>query len=304
MTYAVAGITGKVGAAVARNLLAQGRKVRAVVHDMRKAQTWIDLGCETAEADLTDADVLARAFAEVEGAFVLVPANFAPRADFPEARAAAAAIARALGSAAVPGVVALSSIGSHRPNGLGLITQTRLLEQALASFAGALSVVRPAWFFENAAWDIGPASETGVMPSFLQPLDRRFPMVATADIGRIAAMLLLDSPSGRRTVELEGPRRYSPNDIASSLGGTLGREVRAELVPRRDWDALFKAQGTVDPSARIDMLDGLNSGWIDFEMPTHSVKGEIELATVLRELVAAHRGAVPASRPPSAQEVS
>ena len=40
MTYAVAGITGKVGAAVARNLLAQGRQVRAVVRDLRKAQPW------------------------------------------------------------------------------------------------------------------------------------------------------------------------------------------------------------------------------------------------------------------------
>ena len=62
-------------------------------------------------------------------------------------------------------------------------------------------------------------------------------------------------------------------------------------MPRRDWEALFKAQGTVDPSARIDMLDGLNSGWIDFETPSCTLKGDIELATVLRELVAAHRGA-------------
>ncbi len=290
MTYAVAGITGKVGAAVARHLLAQGRQVRAVVRDLRKAQPWIDLGCETAEADLTDAAALARAFAGVDGAFVLVPANFAPSADFSEARAAAAAITRALASAAVPKVVALSSIGGQQSSGLGLITQPRLLEQALASFAGALVVLRPAWFFENAAWDIGPASETGVMPSFLQPLDRRFPMVATADIGRIAAMLLLDSPPGRRVVELEGPRRCSPNDIAAGLAAALGRDVHAALVPRRDWEALFKAQGTVDPSARIEMLDGLNSGWIDFAMPTGALKGDIELATVLRELVAVHRG--------------
>jgi NAD(P)H dehydrogenase (quinone) len=291
MIYAVAGITGKVGAAVARNLLAQGRRVRAVVRDKRKAQPWIDLGCETAEADLTDADALALAFADVEGAFVLVPANFAPSADFSEARAAAAAIAQALGSAAVPKVLALSSVGSHQSSGLGLITQTRLLEEALASFAGTLVVLRPAWFFENAAWDIDSASQTGVMPSFLQPLDRHLPMVATADIGRIAAMLLLDSPPGRRTVELEGPRRCSPNDIASGLAAALGRDVHAEIVPRRDWDTLFKAQGTADPSARIDMLDGLNSGWIDFESPTGVLKGDIELATVLQELVAAHRSA-------------
>lgn len=291
MTYAIAGITGKVGATVARNLLLRGFQVRAVVRDKRKAQPWIDLGCDIAEADLTDANALSRAFADVEGAFVLVPANFAPSADFSEARAAAAAIARALDTAQVPKVVALSSIGSHQPSGLGLITQTRLLEEALAPFTGSLAVIRPAWFFENTAWDIGPASDTGVIWSFLQPLDRRFPMVATADIGRVAAALLLDTQRGHRIVELEGPYRYSPNDIAAGLAAALNREVHADLVPRRDWDALFKSQGTADPGARIDMLDGLNSGWIDFESPTRSLKGDIELATVLQELGAAHRGA-------------
>jgi uncharacterized protein YbjT (DUF2867 family) len=113
---------------------------------------------------------------------------------------------------------------------------------------------------------------------------------------------LLDSPPGRRTVELEGPRRCSPNEIASGLAAALGRDVHAELVPRRDWEAMFKAQGTVDPSARIEMLDGLNSGWIDFERPTGAVKGSIELATVLRELVAAHRSTSAATRPASPQE--
>jgi NAD(P)H dehydrogenase (quinone) len=291
MTYAIAGITGKVGAAVARNLLAQGRKVRAVIRDMRKAQHWIDLGCETAEADLTDADALSHAFAGIDGAFVLVPSNFAPSTDFSEARAAAAAIARALDTAKVPKVVALSSIGSHQPSGLGLITQTRLLEEALAPFTGSMAVLRPAWFLENTAWDIGPASDTGVISSFLQPLDRHFPMVSTADIGRVAAALLLDTWRDHQIVELEGPHRYSPNDIAVGLAAALNREVHAELVHRRDWAALFKAQGTVDPSARIEMLDGLNSGWIDFQTPASSVKGDIELHTVLRELVVAYRGA-------------
>jgi NAD(P)H dehydrogenase (quinone) len=291
MTYAIAGITGKVGAAVARNLLLQGCQVRAVVRERRKAQSWIDLGCDIAEADLTDPDALARAFAGIDGAFVLVPANFAPSADFSEALTAATAIAQALCAAEVPKVVALSSIGSHQPSGLGLITQTRLLEEVLAPFTGSMAVLRPAWFLENTAWDIGPASDTGVISSFLQPLDRHFPMVSTADIGRVAAALLLDTWRGHRIVELEGPRRYSPDDIAIGLAAALDREVHAELVPRGDWAAMFKAQGTVDPTARIEMLDGFNSGWIDFQTPASSVKGDIELHTVLRELVVAYRGA-------------
>ncbi|MEA3147878.1 MAG: hypothetical protein QOI53_3474 [Verrucomicrobiota bacterium] len=36
----------------------------------------------------------------------------------------------------------------------------------------------------------GPVRDTGVIQSFLQPLDKTIPMVATADVGRVAAELL------------------------------------------------------------------------------------------------------------------
>ncbi len=40
--YAVMGITGNVGGAVARELLAQGKKVRALVRDPKKASEWAE----------------------------------------------------------------------------------------------------------------------------------------------------------------------------------------------------------------------------------------------------------------------
>ena len=46
--------------------------------------------------------------------------------------------------------------------------------------------------------------------SFLQPLDKPVPMVATADIGREAAKLLQESWTGRRVVELEGSAPRDP----------------------------------------------------------------------------------------------
>jgi uncharacterized protein YbjT (DUF2867 family) len=125
-----------------------------------------------------------------------------------------------------------------------------------------------------------------VVHSFLQPLDKPVPMVATADVGRVAAQLLQESWSGKRVVELEGPHRVSPNDLAAAFASILGRPVRAEAVPRETWGALFRAQGTKDPMPRIRMLDGFNEGWIDFEGDEATVlKGQVALETVLRELV-------------------
>src|SRR5690242_1936233 len=113
---------------------------------------------------------------------------------------------------------------------------------------------------ENAAWDVEPARESGVLASHLQPVDKAFPMVATEDVGRTAAALLQESWTGRRVIELEGPRRVRPVDIAAALSGALGRPVRAEAMAREDWENQFRAQGMRNPTPRARMLDGFNEG--------------------------------------------
>lgn len=45
--FAITGITGKVGGEVARNLLAGGQPVRAVVRDLLKGETWAKRGYTT-----------------------------------------------------------------------------------------------------------------------------------------------------------------------------------------------------------------------------------------------------------------
>lgn len=284
--YAITGITGKVGGAVARALLAAGQPVRAVVRDAARGQAWAARGCEVAMADMEDAASLGAAFQGAKGVFILPPSEFDPAPGFPEARAVIDAVCAALQSAAPRQVVCLSTIGAqaHESN---LLTQRTLLEQALRKLPIPVTFLRPGWFMENAAWDVAAARDTGVISSFLQPLDQAFPMVATADVGRVAAQLLQRAWSGVRVVELEGPRRVTPNDIAAAFAGILGHPVRAEVVARDTWEALFRSQGMKHPVPRMRMLDGFNEGWIAFEGdPADVIKGEVELGTVLRALVA------------------
>jgi tRNA pseudouridine-54 N-methylase len=67
----------------------------------------------------------------------------------------------------------------------------------------------------------------------------------------------------------------------------LGRDVRMDVVPRATWEALFKSQGMKNPMPRVQMLDGFNEGWIDFEGDASSTrKGTVSLDTVLRALIA------------------
>jgi uncharacterized protein YbjT (DUF2867 family) len=111
-------------------------------------------------------------------------------------------------------------------------------------------------------------------------------MVATADIGRVAAELLQETWKGRRVVELEGPHRVTPKEIATTFADLLGRAVRVEAVPRETWESLFKSQGMKNPTPRIQMLDGFNEGWIEFESAeAGSRKGKVALETVLQTLI-------------------
>jgi uncharacterized protein YbjT (DUF2867 family) len=133
---------------------------------------------------------------------------------------------------------------------------------------------------------VAPARDRGVIPSFLQPLDKPVPMVATADIGRVAAELLQQDWQGARIVELEGPKRVTPDEIAATFAELLGRPVRMEAVPRNTWEQLFRSQGMKNPVPRIRMLDGFNEGWIEFESgAAGSRKGSVALKTVLQKLI-------------------
>src|SRR5262252_5544957 len=114
MMYAITGITGKVGGELARTLLAAGEPVRAVVRDPKKGQECAALGCEIALANIEDTASLTIAFRGTEGVFVLVPPNFDPAPEFPEAREIAAALRTALEAARPARVVYLSTIG-RRP---------------------------------------------------------------------------------------------------------------------------------------------------------------------------------------------
>jgi NAD(P)H dehydrogenase (quinone) len=86
--------------------------------------------------------------------------------------------------------------------------------------------------------------------------------------------------------ELQISREYAPSDLARILGDILKKPVKARIVPRSEWVSLFKSQGAINPSPRVEMLDGFNSGWIDFEgSRKKSVKGSTTLETVLNGLV-------------------
>lgn len=283
--YAVTGITGQVGAAVAKHLLMDGAKVRAVVRNPAKAEAWQARGCELAKADLTDVPALTAAFTGMDAVFLVIPPHFDPSPDFSEVRALLVSLKAALDAAKPGRLVCLSTVGAQATE-FNLLSQLGLVERELATLPMPVAFLRAAWFMENSVWDVAPSRETGHMPSFLQPLDRAIPMVAVDDIGALGAELLQESWQGTRVVELEGPQRVTPNRIAAAFAKALGKPVEADIVPADSWENLFRSQGMNNPRPRMRMLDGFNEGWIDFENMASVRKGTTEIETVIARLVA------------------
>jgi NAD(P)H dehydrogenase (quinone) len=284
--YAITGISGKVGGELARSLLAVGQPVRAILRDARKGEAWVALGCEVALAEMEDASALTTAFTGASAVFILPPPAFDPEPGYPEAKIVIDSVVEALTAAKPPKVLCLSTIGADAVHD-NLLSQRSMLEAALRELPLALTILRPAWFIDNAAWDVASARETGLIHSFLLPTDKAFPMVAAKDVGRAAADLIQEDWTGTRVVELEGPCRVTPDDLAAAFASVIGKPVRVVPVPRESWDGLFRSQGMRYPEPRMRMLDGFNEGWIEFQdNGRKAIKGRTDAVAVIAALVA------------------
>jgi uncharacterized protein YbjT (DUF2867 family) len=262
--FFVAGITGRVGRAAARHLLARGHTVRGYVRDLASARRALDPQVELVSGDLGDARALAAAMRGIEGAYVMVPPVVDPSPGFPEAMALAETWRSALRESAVPRAVVLSSLGSERTTGLGLITSTHILEQTLTSLAPTceLVFVRAGGFLDNYVHAATAARATGVFDTFLTPTDRGFPMIATEDIGAEVARLLTAPAKPRAPHVVEIASLVSADELA----GAMGPDVTARSIPRGRWATVIEGFGVPHgrTAAYEEMNDAILAGKIWF----------------------------------------
>jgi uncharacterized protein YbjT (DUF2867 family) len=278
----IAGITGHIGAELARILLAEGRQVRALVRD--PARIAPQPGLELFAADLTDEAALRRAFAGAEAAWLLAP----PAPQHPDLVGQAIAIATAVRAAAraagLRRLVFLSSEAAHLPEGNGPIRQLHVAEAMLADAAPEVSFLRASYFAENWAGVFAAAREQGVLPTFLADPAAKRSMIATRDIARTAAGLLTEAGRPPRVVELSSATLFSAEDAAAAAAAVLGRPVRVVQPPRDAWQGILEGAGLGAAYAAllVEMNDGINSGLVRFEGKGRQVTGPTTLEQVFR----------------------
>ena len=274
--FAILGATGKAGRATIRALRKRGLPVRAVVRDPAKADDLKAIGCEIAVADMRDAAALASAIAGANAVQAICPID--PKADDPaaEMRLTIDAIARALADAGAPRALAISDYGAEREAGTGITLAFHYLEAQLRKTPAKLTLLRSAEHMQNWSRLFRTAVETGILPSLHHPLTKLFPMVSAVDVGGVAADLLASDADHEapRVVYVEGPRRYTPLDVAETLSRRFGREVVARELPRQDWIAALTRGGLSARYAALvaELYDAHNAGLIEVERGAAEVR--------------------------------
>lgn len=285
--YVISGATGNTGKVAAKQLLSAGKQVRALVRDAGKAAELAALGAEVAAVDLNDQAGLERALRGAHGWYFLSPPDLQAQ-NFLSARGALlGSLAATAKRAAVPHVVFLSSVGAHQPSGTGIIESVHAGEVALRGAGVPSTFLRPAYFVENWASVLPVAKQDGVLPSFI-PGDLRLPMVATVDIGRLAAEALLDGPRGERALELSGPRDLTPREVAAAVSQLLGKPVNLVEPPLEAVVPTFTSFGISSDIASLfqAMYAGIASGRVSFEGgKAEARRGTTSLEESLRALL-------------------
>ena len=239
--YVIAGATGRVGSTAARQLLSAGAEVRVLVRRRADADDWEAQGAGARLVSLNDRSTLTEALTGCTGFFALLPFDLTVDDLDEHADRLVESIAGAVADADVPHVVLLSSGGADLVEGTGPITGLHLMEAALKSTGTVLSALRSGHFQEKLADVLDTARESGIYPVFAGSADVPIPMVATADLGAVAASILQSPPSRSEAIDVLGPA-YSERAVAAVLGRALGRELTIELIPEEAWaDVLTEA---------------------------------------------------------------
>ncbi len=283
--FVVLGASGNTGKVVAETLLTQKKKVRVVLRDAAKGRAWKEAGADVSIADVEDGAALERAFSGAEGAYVLLPPNFGSSQVRVDNNRRASTIAAAVEAAGVPHVVMLSSVGAQQAAGTGPVLAVRDAEATFTRAHAAVTFVRAAYFMENWGGALYAVAQ-GVLPTFLLA-DKAIPLVATRDIGTAVARLLAEGGSGKRVIELAGPREYSPRDVAAALARIVGKPIAVQQAPEEAMAPALMGAGMNAEWARLfqELTHSLNAGIVVWEGGHPLWRGETDAQTVLSTLI-------------------
>jgi uncharacterized protein YbjT (DUF2867 family) len=196
----------------------------------------------------------------------LIPPNMTSNNFRAEQDQATDAVAKALETAGVKYVVALSSVGADKAEKTGPVAGLHYMESRFAEISGLNAIyLRAGYFMENTLAQSWIIQQFGMMAGPVRG-DLSLPMIATRDIGAVAADALLGLDfSGQHIRELLGQRDLTYSEVARIVGTAIGKPALAyiQLPPEQVIMALAQMGISKNVASLIcEMSDALNSGYM------------------------------------------
>ena len=269
---AVTGATGQQGGAVARKLLADGWKVRALTREVNKpaAQELKTLGAEIVPGDMEDRAQLDAAFQGAYGVFSVQ--NFwLPNVGFEGEIRQGKNVADAAKAAGVSHLVYSSVGAAHRGVGQKHFESKWIIEQHIQALGVAYTILRPAAFFENFNWERAAILNGTLNAIGLRPEKER-QLIAVEDLGVFAALAFANPAEYLgKTIELAGDA-LTESQLADTFAKVIGRPVKLALPTggsgRRsdeEMTAMFNFFNGKAYDADIPALRKIHPGLLTFE---------------------------------------
>lgn len=214
------GVTGKTGGETARQLLARGAKLRAIVRNEAKAADLQAAGVELVVGDVGDPQVAGRALKGIDKAFLTLPNGKQQEAH--ERQFTDLAVA-----AGVKHIVKMSSMEAVAHAETPIPKAHWAVEQYIRASGLAWTMVKPNFFMQNL---LSSAAGIKANRKFSLPMGNGTTgMADIRDIGAVCAEVLTGQGHAGQSYEITGPEVLTFHDVADRFSEVLGHKV--EYVP-------------------------------------------------------------------------
>ena len=216
------GITGNIGGATARALLARGVRFRALVRDTQKAAAWAERGVELVVGNLEDAASITRALAGIDRALLVLP-NGEPQEQLE------LAFIRTAREAGLPWLLKLSSPEAVRGTTSPIPLAHLAAEDALKASGMKWTLLRPSFYMQNFLSNAAIIKAEG---KFYYPFGDKGAAALTdsRDAGFFAAHCLATTGHENKSYDVTSPDKLSFHEIAAVFSRELGRQI--DYVPQ------------------------------------------------------------------------
>jgi uncharacterized protein YbjT (DUF2867 family) len=284
----VVGASGRLGGLVARQLLLEGKQIRAMSRTPSSLSELTAMGTDTVIGDLRDPQSLAIACQGIDALFTATHAFNGSSSNSPRAvdDIGNRNLIDAARTAHVRHVVFTSILGARPDHPVNMYRYKYATEQYLRTSGLSYTILRPAPFMETWSEILGRSIVTQGKAMVFGKGDNPINFVSVRDVARFAVMALDDPNAHNRIIEIGGPENTTQLQFVRLIEEASGRKTRVQHIPLPMMRIMRLVTQPINPAFSRQILAGVIMDTEDMSFdPAETLKLMPMRLTPLQEVV-------------------